>query len=161
MTDTDATIVDDMAGPVDINRIMQMIPHRYPMLMVDRVVDIQPNHSAVGIKNVTINEPHFVGHFPVKPVMPGVLIIECMAQTSAVLFARTLGKGMEGKVVYFMTIDDAKFRKPVVPGDRVEYHVTQSKKRGNIWKFDCVAQVDGVKVAEAVVSAMLSPRGPN
>lgn len=159
MTEASMESVEDIAGPVDINRIMQMIPHRYPMLMVDRVVDIQPNHSAVGIKNVTINEPHFLGHFPIKPVMPGVLIIECMAQTSAVLFARTLGKAMEGKVVYFMTIDNCRFRRPVEPGDQLRVHVEKLRGRGDmIWKMHGKGYVDDKVVAEADFAAMIQEK---
>ena len=108
---------------MDIKRILQMIPHRYPMLMVDRVVDMQLDHSAVGIKNVSINEPFFQGHFPSEPVMPGVLIVEAMAQTAAVLVVATFGAESEGKLVYFMSIDGVRFRRPVVPGDRLEFHV--------------------------------------
>lgn len=143
-------------GPVEIVRIMEMIPHRYPMLMVDRVIDIVPNASATGIKNVTINEPHFVGHFPVRPVMPGVLIIEAMAQTSAVLFAQTLGKEMEGKVVYFMTIDSCRFRRPVSPGDQLRVHVHKLRGRGAmIWKMRGEAYVDEHLAAEAEFAAMI------
>jgi 3-hydroxyacyl-[acyl-carrier-protein] dehydratase len=142
---------------VDILQILELLPHRYPFLMVDRIVGIDADRRAIGIKNVTINEPHFLGHFPGAPVMPGVLIIEGMAQTAGAICTMAMGKGTP-QLVYFMTIDNAKFRRPVVPGDRLEYHVEQTKKRGNIWKFDCVAKVDGVKVAEASVSAMLVPR---
>jgi 3-hydroxyacyl-[acyl-carrier-protein] dehydratase len=142
---------------VDILQILELLPHRYPFLMVDRIVGIDADRRAVGIKNVTINEPHFLGHFPGAPVMPGVLIIEGMAQTAGAICTMAMGKGTP-QLVYFMTIDNAKFRRPVVPGDRLEYHVEQTKKRGNIWKFDCIAKVDGVKVAEASVSAMLVPR---
>lgn len=142
---------------VDIMEILELLPHRYPFLMVDRIIAIDGDRSAVGIKNVTANEPHFLGHFPGSPVMPGVLIIEGMAQTAGAICTRATGKGVP-QLVYFMTIDNAKFRKPVVPGDRLEYHVTQTKKRGNIWKFDCVAKVEDTKVAEASVSAMLVPR---
>ncbi len=120
---------------VDVNRIMDMIPHRYPFLMIDRVVDIVVDVSAVGIKNVTINEPFFQGHFPSHPVMPGVLIIEAMAQTSAVLVVETLGAESEGKLVYFMMIDRARFRKPVSPGDQLHIHVTKLKNRGNVLKW--------------------------
>ncbi|WAP67305.1 3-hydroxyacyl-ACP dehydratase FabZ [Jiella pelagia] len=141
----------------DINRIMELLPHRYPFLMIDRIVDIDGDKSAVGIKNVTANEPHFLGHFPSAPVMPGVLMIEGMAQTAGAICALSRG-GEAPSLVYFMTIDNAKFRKPVIPGDRVEYHVKQTKRRANIWKFDCVAKVDDQKVAEATVSAMLVPR---
>jgi 3-hydroxyacyl-[acyl-carrier-protein] dehydratase len=139
----------------DIERIMQMIPHRYPFLLIDRVIDIVHNESAVGIKNVTMNEPHFTGHFPTKPVMPGVLIVEAMAQTSAVLVVESLGAVAENKLVYFMTIEDARFRKIVVPGDRLFLHVTKEKNRGNVWKFKGEARVDDIKVAEASFSAMI------
>ena len=140
---------------IDIDRIMQMIPHRYPFLMVDRMVDVIPNERAVGIKNVSINEPFFQGHFPQRPVMPGVLIIEAMAQTSAILVVHTLGASAEGKLVYFMGIDSAKFRKPVGPGDQLHIHVTKERSRGNVWRFAGQAKVDGVLVAEAVYSAMI------
>lgn len=140
---------------VDVNRIMDMIPHRYPFLMIDRVDDIRVNVSAIGIKNVTINEPFFQGHFPSHPVMPGVLIIEAMAQTSAVLVVETLGADSEGKLVYFMMIDRARFRKPVGPGDQLHIHVTKLKNRGNVWKFQAEAKVDGVVVAEAEYAAMI------
>ncbi|SKA33649.1 3-hydroxyacyl-ACP dehydratase FabZ [Consotaella salsifontis] len=139
----------------DILKILELLPHRYPFLMVDRIVEIDGDRSAIGIKNVTSNEPHFLGHFPGNPVMPGVLIIEGMAQTAGAICS--LSAGSAPSVVYFMTIDGAKFRRPVVPGDRLEYHVQQTKKRANIWKFACEAKVDGIKVAEATVSAMLVP----
>lgn len=139
---------------MDVMKIMALLPHRYPFLLVDRIIEIDGDRSAIGIKNVTASEPQFQGHFPGNPVMPGVLIIEGMAQTAGAICTRGLG-GMPA-LVYLMTVDNAKFRKPVVPGDRLEYHVTQVKKRGNIWRFDCVAKVDGVKVAEATVSAMVA-----
>ncbi len=142
--------------PLDITRIMEMIPHRYPILLVDRLIDYVEGESAVGLKNVTMNEPHFMGHFPGIPVMPGVLIVEAMAQTSALLVVQTLGKEAQGKVVYFMTIDDCRFRKPVVPGDSLHIHVEKIKNRGSIWKFKCEAKVDGKVCAEAVISAMLT-----
>jgi 3-hydroxyacyl-[acyl-carrier-protein] dehydratase len=138
-----------------IERIMQMIPHRYPFLLVDRVINMMDGESAVGIKNVTFNEPHFVGHFPQKPIMPGVLIIEAMAQTAALLVVHTLGAAFEGKLVYFMSIEEAKFRKPVVPGDVLEIHVQKIKSRGNVWKFQCEAHNAQGKAAEAVISAMI------
>lgn len=144
--------------PYDIARIMQAIPHRYPFLLVDRVVDVVPDVSAVGIKNVTINENYFQGHFPQHPVMPGVLIIESMAQTAAVLVVETLGPTAQGKLVYFMTVDNAKFRKPVVPGDQLRIHVTKERQRGNIWKFVAEAKVDGKVVAEATYAAMILDR---
>ena len=140
---------------VDLARIMEMIPHRYPFLMIDKVVDLTMGESATGIKNVTINEPHFQGHFPRKAVMPGVLIIEAMAQTAAVLVVQTLGPEAEGKLVYFMTVDEARFRRPVVPGDRLHIHVEKIRRRSNVWKFGGKAKVDGVLVAEAVYGAMI------
>ncbi len=140
---------------VSVERIMEMIPHRYPFLMIDKVIEMAPDHYAIGVKNVSINEQFFIGHFPGKPVMPGVLIIEAMAQTSAVLVVETLGKASEGKLVYFMSIDEARFRKPVVPGDSLHIRVDKQQSRRNVWKFACVATVDGVKVAEAVICAMI------
>ncbi|MDE3015959.1 MAG: 3-hydroxyacyl-ACP dehydratase FabZ [Pseudomonadota bacterium] len=140
---------------VPIERIMEMIPHRYPFLMIDRIIEMKPGEHAIGVKNVSINEHHFPGHFPGKPVMPGVLIIEAMAQTSAVLVVETLGKSAEGKLVYFMSIDEARFRKPVVPGDSLHIRVDKQQSRRNVWKFACVATVDGVKVADAVICAMI------
>lgn len=140
---------------VDILEVMEMIPHRQPFLMIDRVEDIVVSQSATGIKNVTINEPFFVGHFPVRPVMPGVLLIEAMAQTSAVLVVETLGEEALGKLVYFMTIDNARFRKPVVPGDQVKLFVSIQRNRRNVWKFNGIAKVGDVTVAEAIYSAMI------
>jgi 3-hydroxyacyl-[acyl-carrier-protein] dehydratase len=144
-----------MSKTIDINQIMQMIPHRYPILLIDRVIDINSGESAVGVKNVSINEPHFEGHFPGHPIMPGVLIIEAMAQTSAIIVVEQLGKETEGKVVYFMSIDDARFRKPVVPGDALHLHVKRIHSRGKVWKFEGVAKVDDAVVAEATFSAMI------
>ena len=143
-------------GTADILQIMQMIPHRYPMLMVDRVVDMSPDQSAVGIKNVTINEPHFVGHFPARPIMPGVMIVEAMAQTAAVLCAYS-ERDLQGsgKLVYFLAIENARFRKPVVPGDSMRIHVTRTHRRANVWKFDGKCTVDEKVVAEANFSAMV------
>jgi 3-hydroxyacyl-[acyl-carrier-protein] dehydratase len=139
----------------DILRVMDMIPHRFPMLMVDRVVDIVANESAVGIKKVPINEPHFQGHFPQRPVMPGVMIVESMAQTAAVLVVHTLGGVTAGQLVYFMAIENARFRKPVVPGDTMRIHVTKQHSRGNVWKFSAQATVDDTRVAEATFTAMI------
>ena len=140
---------------LDIERIMQMIPHRYPFLLVDRLVDVIPNQSAVGIKNVSIGDPWFQGHFPGRPVMPGVMIIESMAQTAAVLVVRTLGSGAEGKLVYFMSIEGARFRKPVIPGDTLHVHVHKERSRGNVWKFSGEAKVNDQTVAEATYTAMI------
>jgi 3-hydroxyacyl-[acyl-carrier-protein] dehydratase len=140
---------------IGIERIMQMIPHRYPFLMIDRLVDVIPGESAVGIKNVTINEPFFVGHFPQQPVMPGVLLIEAMAQTAGVLVVHTMGAHAEGKLVYFMTIDAARFRRPVSPGDSLRIHVTKLRARGMVWKFLGEVKVDGTLVAEAQYTAMI------
>lgn len=151
----DQTATNEKVPDIDILRIMQMIPHRYPMLMIDRVIDVVLSESAVGVKNVTSNEPHFQGHFPSRPVMPGVLIIEAMAQTAAVLVVSTLGKDAEGKLVYFMTVDEARFRKPVVPGDTLHVHVMKQRSRGNVWKFRGEAKVNGVLCAEAIYSAMI------
>ncbi|MFL5256981.1 MAG: 3-hydroxyacyl-ACP dehydratase FabZ [Rhodopila sp.] len=145
-------------GIVDIQQIMRDIPHRYPFLMLDRVVDLVPNQSAIGIKNVSVTEPFFAGHFPNHPVMPGVLIIESMAQTAAVLVVETLGPESAGKVVYFMSIEGAKFRRPVMPGDQLRIHVTKDRNRGNVWKFNAVARVDGASVAEATYAAMIMDR---
>lgn len=142
-------------GSISIERIMEMIPHRYPFLMIDKIIEMVPDQYAIGVKNVSINENHFIGHFPGKPVMPGVLLIEAMAQTSAVLVVETLGKASEGKLVYFMSIDEARFRKPVVPGDSVHIRVDKQQNRRNVWKFACTATVDGTKVAEAVIAAMI------
>jgi 3-hydroxyacyl-[acyl-carrier-protein] dehydratase len=140
---------------IDINAVMEMLPHRYPFLMVEKVVDIVPDESAVGIKCVSVAEPHFQGHFPTRPIMPGVLIIEAMAQTSAVLVVTTLGEAAMGKLVYFMSIDSARFRKPVVPGDVLELHVTKKQNRGPVWKFEGKAIVDGKLVADASFAAMI------
>ncbi len=145
----------EQACDLDIGRIVQMIPHRYPFLMIDKVIDVVANVSATGIKNVTINEPFFQGHFPSRPVMPGVLIIESMAQSAAVLVVHTLGPAFEGKLVYFMSVDSARFRKPVVPGDTLYVHVKKRKQRGPVWKFSSEVKVDGALVAEATFSAMI------
>ena len=143
---------------LDIAAIMRAIPHRYPFLLVDRVVEMQPDISCVGIKNVTINDQFFQGHFPTEPVMPGVLIVEAMAQTSAVLVVTTLGTDSQGKLVYFMSIDSAKFRRPVVPGDQLRIKVTKLQRRMTVWKFSGEATVDGRVVAEATFAAMIRDR---
>lgn len=147
------------AADIDIMRVMEMIPHRYPFLMIDRVVEVVTGESAVGVKNVTINEPFFQGHFPSRPVMPGVLLVEAMAQTAAVLVVHTLGPSAEGKLVYFMTVDDCRFRRPVMPGDQLRIHVKKERQRGNVWKFRGEAKVDGMLVAEATYGAMIVASG--
>ncbi len=143
---------------LNIQRIMEMIPHRYPILLVDRVENLVAGESATGIKNVTMNEPHFMGHFPGYPVMPGVLIVEAMAQTAALVCVESLGKAAEGKVVYFMTIDTARFRKPVIPGDVLHIHVEKIRARANVWKFSGVAKVGNDICAEATFSAMITDK---
>lgn len=164
MDGTDAAAAAERKGEtrrieaLDIARIMHAIPHRFPFLLVDRVVDVVANESAVGIKNVSVNEHYFQGHFPAHPVMPGVLIIESMAQTAAVLVVETLGEGAAGKLVYFMMVENAKFRRPVVPGDQMRIHVRKDRNRGNVWKFSAEAKVDAQVVAEASFAAMILDR---
>ena len=151
MTDAAAVKLDT----VDILKLLDYLPHRYPFLMVDRIVEAKGDDSCIGIKNITINEPQFMGHFPGRPVMPGVLLVEGMAQTAGALVVHAkLGVGT-AKTVYFMTIDKCKFRKPVVPGDRVEFHMTKLNQKRNFWWYRGEAKVDGVLVAEAEISAML------
>lgn len=145
----------DALQTADINRVMELLPHRYPMLMIDRIIKMDGDRSAVGIKNVTINDPFFQGHFPGHPVMPGVLIIEAMAQTAGALVINSMGTDASKLLVYFMTIEKARFRKPVVPGDRLEIHVSKLQNRGPVWKFSGEAKVDGVLMAEATYSAMI------
>ena len=151
----DKNVTEETGAALDIERIIEMIPHRHPFLMIDRVLHVAPDVSAVGIKNVSINENYFQGHFPARPVMPGVLIIEAMAQTAAVLVVQTLGADAEGKLVYFMSVDSARFRKPVVPGDTLHIHVAKDRQRGPVWKFSGVAKVDGKVCAEAIFAAMI------
>jgi 3-hydroxyacyl-[acyl-carrier-protein] dehydratase len=139
----------------DIMRVMKLLPHRYPFLLVDRIHSMDRDERAVGIKNVTINEPFFAGHFPAFPVMPGVLIIEGLAQTAGALCVHSLGESYKPQLVYFMGIDRAKFRKPVLPGDQLEYHVKKVRSRGRAWRFYGEAKVAGTVVAEAEVSAMI------
>ncbi len=144
-----------ITDPVNITEVMELIPHRYPILLVDRILEYTPGQSAIGLKNVTFNEPHFNGHFPGWPVMPGVLIVEAMAQTSACLVVKTLGDDAKGKIVYFMSIEEAKFRKPVTPGDSLHIRVEVVQNRRNVWKFKGEATVNGTICAEAVFSAMI------
>ena len=139
----------------DIARIMKLLPHRYPFLLIDKMVEIDGEESGTAIKNVTINEPFFQGHFPGKPVMPGVLLVEAMAQAAGALVLNHLGDEHAGKLVFFMSIDKARFRKPVLPGDVVHFHVKLSNKRAPVWKYWAEAHVDGKKVAEAEIGAML------
>lgn len=140
---------------LDINEIKECLPHRYPMLMIDRVIDLKLGESAVGIKNVTCNEPFFQGHFPAKPIMPGVLIVEALGQTAGVIVAKTMNIENSGGLVYFMSMDNIKFRKTVEPGDTLHLHVTKDKSRGNIWRFKGKAYVDGVLVSEATFMAVI------
>ena len=150
MSETEPETLDT----ADILRILELLPHRYPFLLVDKIIEMRGDESCIGIKNVTFNEPQFQGHFPEQPVMPGVLLIEGMAQTAGALCVNAAVSG-KPKVVYFMTINNAKFRKPVVPGDRVEFHMKKMNQRRNMWWYKGVAKVDGQVVCEAEVSAML------
>ncbi|MFZ1814463.1 MAG: 3-hydroxyacyl-ACP dehydratase FabZ [Rhizobiaceae bacterium] len=147
---TDKAELDSMG----ITELFRLLPHRYPFLLVDKIIDIVDDISATGVKNVTMNEPHFNGHFPGEPIMPGVLIIEAMAQTCGAMVARKHSGGKR-KLVYFMTIDNAKFRRPVIPGDVLHLKVEKLKQRGNIFRFACNAYVEEHKAAEALISAMM------
>ncbi|WP_406857519.1 3-hydroxyacyl-ACP dehydratase FabZ [Alsobacter sp. KACC 23698] len=151
MTETETTTL----GSADIMRVMDLLPHRYPFLLVDRIVEMNGDESCIGIKNVTINEPQFAGHFPTRPVMPGVMLIEGMAQTAGALCVSAKLGASRPKLVYFMTIDKVKFRKPVEPGDVVEYHMSKLRQRANMWWYRGEAKVAGKVVAEAELSAML------
>ncbi len=144
-----------MSQTVDILEIKKLIPHRYPFLLVDKVIDLVAGEKATGIKNVTINEPFFQGHFPEKPVMPGVLMIEAMAQTAAIAVMKLDEIDPNGKLVYFMTIDECKFRRVVGPGDVLHIHVEKKQQKMNFWKFEGVVKVDGKAVASAIFSAMI------
>ena len=139
----------------DIGDVLKMLPHRYPFLLIDRVIDIQGDDFGIGIKNVTINEPQFQGHFPGNPVFPGVLMMEGMAQTAGVLCIRAMGRH-QPRTVFFLTIDKAKFRKPVVPGDTIEYHMRKIRQRKSMWWYMGEAKVGGQVVAEAELGAMIS-----
>jgi 3-hydroxyacyl-[acyl-carrier-protein] dehydratase len=151
----DTTQPGGVVAEIDIQRILEMIPHRYPFLFIDRVIDVVAGERAVGIKNISINEAYFQGHFPGHPVLPGVLIIEAMAQTAAVLVVHTLGAESEGKLVYFMSVDNARFRHPVFPGDQLHVRVERKQNRGNVWKFDGTALVRDKVMAEATFAAMI------
>jgi len=138
---------------LDSNEIQKTLPHRYPFLLIDRIVELEPEVRAVGVKNVTINEPFFQGHFPDNPIMPGVLIIEAMAQVAGILAFRS---GVQGDTVFFMSIEKAKFRKPVVPGDQLRFEINTLKRRNNVWRFHGEAFVDSKLVSEAEFTAMVS-----
>ena len=144
-----------MLEAADINVILKTLPHRFPFLLIDRVHSIRSDESAVGVKNVTANEPQFMGHFPERPVFPGIYMIEGMAQTAGVICILSGKVSTAAPTVYFMTIDKAKFRKPVIPGDTIEYHMSRIAQRRNMWWYRGEARVGGVLVAEAEVSAML------
>ena len=148
-------MADTELQAVEVGELLKLLPHRYPFLLIDRIRDIDGNESAVGIKNVTVNEPHFQGHFPEQPVMPGVLIIEAMAQTAGAITIKEKAGDRPVTTVYFMTIDKVRFRKPVVPGDVLELHVELLRERGSMQWYRGEAKVDGAKVAEAEVSAMM------
>jgi 3-hydroxyacyl-[acyl-carrier-protein] dehydratase len=141
---------------MDCREIQRILPHRFPFLLVDRIIDLKPNVKAVGIKNVTINEPFFQGHFPNYPIMPGVLIVEAMAQVAGIL---AFNSGAKGNTIYFMSIEKAKFRKPVVPGDQLRFEVTILQQRSNVWKFTAEAFIENKLVAEAEFTAMVSKEG--
>ncbi len=140
---------------IDIQQILKSIPHRYPMLLVDKIISMEENKSVIGIKNVSFNEPYFMGHFPNKSIMPGVLIIEAMAQTASVMVMNSGGRNLGESLVYFMSIENAKFRKPVIPGDVLELHIQVIQNRGSVWKMSGFAKVENEKVAEAKFSAMI------
>ena len=139
-----------------VDELMQILPHRYPMLMIDRLIDIRAGESAIGVKNVSRNEHYFQGHFPAKPVMPGVLIIEAMAQAAAAFTTYTENLDREGKIVLFTGVDRARFRRPVTPGDQLHVHVRAVQARPPVWRFEGEATVDGRKVADARFAAMLA-----
>ena len=143
---------------LDINKIIEMLPHRYPLLLVDRVEEIVKNERITAVKNVTFNEPHFAGHFPGHPIMPGVLIIEALAQASALLIMDSNPERCKGNLVYFTSIDKVKFRRPVTPGDTLKLHAEMIRNRGNLWQLKVHATVDGKKVTEAIISAMMMER---
>ncbi len=147
--------------PINIEKIIECLPHRYPFLLIDRIKSVKFGEEIIAIKNVTFNEPHFTGHFPDKPIMPGVLIIEALAQAGALMVTTQDSVDTRNKLVYFMSIDGAKFRKPVTPGDVLELHVKKEHARGNVWKLDAVAYVEGKKVSEAKLSAMIVDKNNN
>ena len=145
---------------IDILQLLRYLPHRYPFLLVDRIIEARGDEFGIGLKNVSVNEPQFQGHFPGRPVMPGVLLIEGMAQTAGALCIRAHSSDRQAPLVYFMSIDKAKFRKPVVPGDRVEFHMTKTNRRRNMWWYSGRALVDGALVCEAEIAAMIAGEDP-
>ena len=155
----DKTAAKSLDNSMGSRELMELRPHRYPFLLVDRVFDIVGDQSATGIKNVTVNEPFFQGHFPGNPIMPGVLLIEGMAQTAGAICVKSEEDDYGSSLVFFMTIDRARFRRPVVPGDTVYYHVQKIRQRGKVWKYRGVARVDGEIAAEAELSAMIAETG--
>jgi 3-hydroxyacyl-[acyl-carrier-protein] dehydratase len=149
MTNSNPTTIE-----IGIEKIIKDLPHRYPFLLIDKVKILEPFKKAIGFKNVTFNEPHFTGHFPDRPIMPGVLIVEAMAQTAAIMIMNSEAENRDDNLVYFMGIDNTKFRKPVIPGDVLELHIETIQGRSNVWKMSGTAIVAGQKVAEAEFSAM-------
>ena len=147
---------EETLGTAGIHDILRLLPHRYPFLLIDRVIDIRGEDHGIGIKNVTVNEPYFTGHFPDNPVMPGVLMIEGMAQTASILVLRLLPPPVKQRTMFFLTIDKAKFRKPARPGDILEYHVDKLSRRRRMWWYRGEAKVGDVLIAEAEVGAYLS-----
>ena len=150
----DSSVTNEVSS-LDIGQLMDLLPHRYPFLLIDRIIEINGDQSAIGIKNVTANEYYFQGHFPTHPVMPGVLLIEGMAQTAGALCLVSLKDNYDSSLVYFMAIDRARFRKPVIPGDTVHYHMEKIRNRGRVWRFKGIAKVDDKVVAEAEISATI------
>lgn len=146
---------------IDVTGIMERIPHRYPFLLIDKVIDIEPGQRAIGVKNVTVNEQFFQGHFPGHPIMPGVLIVEAMAQTAAIVVIEALENATSDKLVYFMSIDNARFRKPVLPGHTLHLHVEKEQGRSRVWRFKGQAKADGVVMAEATFTAMIVDKEEN
>ncbi len=158
MAETTRAVGEELPD-VDFRGVQRILPHRYPMLLVDKVVRMRAFQSAVGIKNVTFNEPYFVGHFPGDPIMPGVMIVEAMAQASAIMAISSLGEHAEGCPIYFMGIDDTRFRRPVRPGDQLELEVTVVRHRVSVWRFEGKARVSGDLAAEAVMTAKVMLKG--
>ena len=158
MTNLAEKTTPEVSDDIEIMEIMELIPHRYPMLLVDKLIDVKLGVSATGVKNVTMNEWFFPGHFPEHPVMPGVLIVEAMAQAAGILVMKTMGGNSSEKIVYFMSVEEAKFRKPVLPGDTLHLKVVQLKARGNIWKFKGEAWVGDTLTSEAIITAMIADK---